>query len=76
MVKRKSAAGQEKQAKITSPIGNDKRSPPITEIIQLNPNDAIRFRNLIDGGEVVFGGVGAGKTKPPRKRAKKPQGTK
>jgi hypothetical protein len=31
-------------------------------IIQLSKIDSLRFRDLIEGGTLVFGGIGAGKT--------------
>jgi hypothetical protein len=74
MAKKKSAPKQESEVTITGSLGSGKKSTPMSDLfpeyIKFNQKDEISLRDFVEGGQVVFGGVGAGKTRAPRKRTK------
>jgi hypothetical protein len=40
------------------------------EILRFSDSDSVRFRDIIDGGQLQLGAIGAGKTRPDRRERK------
>jgi len=57
---------------ITGSVRTGKQSTVAADIIRLHTNDGIPLRDIIAGGLMVVGEVGAGKTKPAKRSQKRP----
>jgi hypothetical protein len=70
------------EPEVTGSLGYGKQSTPsssIEDILRSPLNDTLdrlSIKDIIDGGQFVYGDVGAGKTSPPRKRKKNPESPK